>query len=209
MIYWLQITSGRGPEECCWVVSQLVQYIISEALKLDSRAELIEAKPGTFPKTLTSAVIAMEGNNNLQEYISHWQGTVQWVGTSMYRPTNKRKNWFVSVKVLEPITQEDLKTGDIRVDRMRSSGPGGQHANKTETAIRITHIPTGLSAVSQQERSQHLNKKLALARLNELLQHKEIQTRSDFDQTRWQGHNSVERGNAIYVFEDKNFKLIK
>jgi peptide chain release factor len=127
----------------------------------------------------------------------------------MFRPNHKRKNWFVSVEALEPLTQEDWKTADIRVDRMRSSGPGGQHVNKTESAIRVIHVPTGLSAISQEQRSQHLNKRLALARLEELLQLKESQNKIDFDQMRWGRHNSIVRGNAVHIFEGKNFRLKK
>jgi peptide chain release factor len=66
-----------------------------------------------------------------------------------------------------------------------------------------------LTAISQEERSQHLNKKLALARLKELLQLKESQNKIDFDQMCWGRHNSIERGNAVHVFEGKNFRLKK
>ncbi len=209
MMSWLQITSGRGPEECRWVVSQLVQYLMDKASQYKIHTELVEAIPGTFPGTLSSALIAIEGGNSITEFIASWEGSVQWIGTSMFRPNHKRKNWFVSVKVLEPVTQEDWKACDIRVERMRSSGPGGQHANKTETAIRVTHVPTGLSAISQEERSQHLNKKLALSRLQELLRQKEGEAKMNFDQMRWSRHNGIERGNAVHVFVGKKFKLKK
>ena len=209
MMSWLHITSGRGPEECCWVVSQLVQYIIDNASQYKLHTELLESIPGTSPGTLSSALLAVEGADDPTDFIKKWEGSVQWVGTSMFRPNHKRKNWFVSVEALEPLTREEWKTDDIRVERMRSSGPGGQHVNKTESAIRVTHVPTGLTAISQEERSQHLNKKLALARLEELLQLKESQNKIDFDQMRWGRHNSIERGNAVHVFEGKNFRLKK
>ena len=209
MIYWLQITSGRGPEECRWVVSQLVKYLINSASQQKVDAELIEATPGSLQGTLSSALIAFEGDHNITSFISDWEGSVQWIGRSMFRPKHKRKNWFVSVKALKPVVQAEWKTEDIRFERMRSSGPGGQHANKTETAIRVTHLPTGLCAISQEERSQYLNKKLALVRLKDLLRKKNDQARSNSDQKRWNRHNSVERGNATHVFSGKKFNLNK
>lgn len=207
MMYWLQITSGSGPEECRWVVSQLVSYLIDRASNHKFHTALIETVPGNVPGTLSSAVIAMEGENTLTEFVSAWEGTIQWIGTSMFRPDHKRRNWFVSVKVFEPVRQEDLRAEDIRVECMRSSGPGGQHANTTETAIRVTHTPTGLSAISQEERSQHLNKKLARARLEELLRLKEHQARTDLNHKCWNQHRSIERGNAVHVFTGKRFRL--
>ena len=103
MVSWLQITSGRSPEECCWVVHKLSQCV--------------------------SALLPLE--------VPHWSDN------------------------------------EFKIEKMRASGPGGQHVNKTETAVRITHMPTGITAVAQEERSQHLNRKLAMSRLNVLLRQKE------------------------------------
>ena len=204
---WLQITSGRGPDECGWVVAQLVRYLITIAPQHQADAKLLEAIPGNQPNTLSSALLGVEGDDEITAFVSSWEGSVQWVGTSIFRPNHKRKNWFVSVKVLEPIMKNQWNPQDVKIERMKSSGPGGQHANKTESAIRVTHIPTGLSAVSQEERSQYLNRKLAFARLGELLQQQENQARLNFDQNRWNSHNTVERGNAVHVFEGKKFRL--
>lgn len=206
MIRWLQISSGRGPAECCWVVSQLTAYLISEAKKVGLSAKLVEATPGDLPRTLRSALIAVEGKDGIDAFISDWQGVVQWIGRSMFRTHHKRKNWFVDVIAFEPVEHVLWQSRDIRVDRMRSSGPGGQHVNKTESAIRVTHIPTGLSAISQSERSQHLNKKLAMVRLQELIRQKEDETQTRRDQQRWNQHNVVERGNPTHVFRGPEFR---
>ena len=207
MIYWLQITSGRGPEECCWVVFQLVKYFQSIAPQNRLRTKLIEAIPGKFRDTMSSALIAVEADHNISDFLVSWEGSIQWVGTSMYRPHHKRKNWFVSVKVLKPVTKTKWNAGEIKIERMRSSGPGGQHANKTESAIRVTHLPTGLTSISQEERSQYLNKKLALLRLEELLRKNDNRARNDFAEKCWSAHNLVERGNARHVFSGKQFIL--
>jgi len=204
---WLQISSGRGPVECCWVAAQLTTYLIKVATDLRFGPELLETTPGPKSGTYLSALIALEGEVDLTAFINNWEGTIQWVGQSMFRPHHKRKNWFVGVKALQPVNENTLNPKDIRIETMRSSGPGGQHANKTESAIRVTHMPTGLSTVSQEERSQHLNKKLALARLQELLAAENQKSVNAFDQSCWKQHNSIERGNGLHVFEGKQFSL--
>ena len=206
MIRWMQISSGHGPAECCWVVSQLTAFLIGEAKKAGLCTKLVEATLGALPRTLRSALIAVEGKDGIDAFISDWQGVVQWIGKSMFRPNHKRKNWFVDVKVFDPVEHVLWLSRDIRVDRMRSSGPGGQHVNKTESAIRVTHIPTGLSAISQSERSQHLNKKLAMARLQRLIPQREEETVTRRDQQRWNQHNVVERGNPAHVFRGPEFR---
>ncbi len=209
MKYLLQITSGRGPAECCWVVSQLARYLINEVSRNNFQAELTEAVPGKTSGTLSSAVITVQGDDNLADFLSAWEGSVQWIGTSMFRPGHKRKNWFVGVKLLQPVSPASWNRDEVKVATMRSSGPGGQHANKTETAIRVTHIPTGMSVISQDERSQHMNKKKALERLQQLLADKEHQAEKDFDQRCWKEHNGIERGNPVHVFSGSRFRMRK
>ena len=70
-------------------------------------------------------------------------------------------------------------------------------------------MPTGIPAVAQEERSQHLNRKLAMSRLNELLRQKENETISDCRNSRWNHHNKLERGNPVRVFEGQDFRLKK
>jgi len=204
MIQWLQITSGRGPAECCWVVAQLIQTILREAKENSIAAHVLEAIPGEQPRTLRSALIVLEGERAL-DFSSQFTGTVQWIGTSPFRPRHKRHNWYAGVESItfpeHPVWSEQ----DIKIETMRSSGPGGQHVNKTETAVRAVHVPTGLSAIAREERSQYLNRKLALARLSQLI--KGV-SRKDYEQAqkeRWNAHNSLERGNPVRVFEGPEF----
>jgi len=207
MRYWLQISSGRGPEECCWVVAGLVRYLMQTAVKENFTAEILESVPGQDASTMRSALLAVEGDDRLPGFINDWQGTVQWIGTSVLRPTHKRKNWFVTVNTFEPVSQDKIDLKDIRIETMRSTGPGGQHVNKTESAVRVTDRATGLSAVAREERSQYLNRKLAIARLKQLLENRTEESQSKFAQTRWEQHNSLERGNATHVFSGPSFKL--
>ncbi|RLC19333.1 MAG: peptide chain release factor H [Deltaproteobacteria bacterium] len=206
MICWLQITSGRGPAECCWVVTQAVRRIMEEAAEQSLKVRILEAISGEKPSTHKSALLALEGER-FSEFVRQWTGTVQWVGKSPFRPHHKRKNWFIGVDQLKLPESRLWSEKDIRIETMRASGPGGQHLNKTETAVRVTLVPAGLSTVAQEERSQHLNRKLALARLAELVRQEENREKLRNQQERWSQHNRLERGNPVRVYEGKRFRL--
>lgn len=205
MRQWLQITSGRGPAECGWVVAQLTQRILEEAAKSVLEVQVLEAVPEDRPKTFKSVLLALDGPG-APAFIEPWIGTVQWVGTSPFRPHHKRRNWYVGVESLTPPDHPSWAPGEIKVETMRSSGPGGQHVNKSETAVRITHLPTGLSAIAREERSQYLNRKLALARLNLLLEKETARSIDQAQKARWDLHNALKRGDPVGVYEGLNFK---
>jgi len=205
-ICWLQITSGRGPDECCWAVAQVVKAMISDASERGYAMRLLEAVPAGRPDLFKSALLSLEGQD-LSAFLSQWEGTIQWIGQSQFRPAHKRKNWYVGVASYKAPQENESRSQDIRFEAMRSSGPGGQHTNKTESAIRATHLPTGLSAVAQEERSQHMNRKLALSRLHQKLDQQKQNTAMQLQQERWDSHNALERGNPIRVYEGLSFKL--
>ncbi len=205
MITWIQITSGRGPTECGWVVAKLVQSIIRDAERKNIKVRLLEAVSHEKPKALKSALLALEGDS-ASDFSSQYNGTIQWIGTSPFRPRHKRKNWFVGVNRLVPPALTQWSEKEIRFEKMRSSGPGGQHANKTETAIRATHLPSGLSAYAQEERSQYLNRKLAISRLLERMEEQQEKEHLQSQKKRWNQHNQLERGNPVRIYEGKNFK---
>ncbi|MGD9161808.1 MAG: peptide chain release factor H [Desulfobacteraceae bacterium] len=206
MINWIQITSGRGPLECCWVVTQLIKCITLEAGKKDIKIQLLECLQSEKPGIYKSVLLAIEGDN-LKDFIQQWKGTAQWIGNSMFRKNHKRKNWFVGINCLVPPTLNDWNEKEVRCERMKASGPGGQHVNKTESAIRAIHLPTGIKAVAQEERSQHLNKKLAMTRLSILLKEKEDKIQEEYKLTQWREHNKLERGNPVRIYKGIEFRL--
>ena len=82
-----------------------------------------------------------------------------------FRKMHKRKNWFIGIFEMMQQKNTSISEKDIQYQAMRSSGAGGQHVNKVSSAIRATHVPTGIGTVAMDSRSQHQNKKLATERL--------------------------------------------
>jgi peptide chain release factor len=196
---WLHITAGQGPAECAWAVVKVLEQIKEEAWNASLQFKAVEIEPGPEPGTAQSALISMSGGETLESFASSWAGTVQWTARSPFRPEHKRKNWFVGVDVVEPVDETCFDVKDIRWETMRASGPGGQHVNRTESAVRVTHVPTGVQASAMEERSQHRNRKLALARLIQKLHQIDAKRFGDERHARWRAHHDLQRGNPVRI----------
>jgi len=201
----LLITSGRGPAECEHAVTNITKKIICELEDQHATVTLVEAQEGYNANTNSSILLSVTG---LDAYCNGLCGTFQWIGQSPYRPNHKRKNWFIGVSsILEPEAMPELDPKNLTFTTMKSSGPGGQHVNKTESAVRVIHNPTGLTATSQEERSQHQNKRIALMKLARLFYDRHNQELKEADVEKWNNHNNLERGNAVRIYEGEKFKL--
>jgi peptide chain release factor len=205
----IQITSGKGPAECCWVVAQILKIIIREASDNGLNYTILNREEGTENRTLYSATIQLEGHS-VNTFVKQWVGTILWIGQSEYRKNHKRKNWYVAINELNLIKEfTQINDKDINYQAIRSGGPGGQHVNKVSTAIRATHIPTGLQVLCSDSRSQLQNKKLAKDRLSKLLSLEQINQKKATIKENWQNHSEIIRGNPIKTFVGSDFKVRK
>ncbi len=198
----LQLSAAQGPAECCLAVSKAMKLLSNEAEKRGVALTMVEHVPGIANNTCKSVLYKLQGEAS-KELAERWSGTMQWICQSPFRPRHKRKNWFFTGSY--SYHQERTFSDDIRFEACRSSGPGGQHANKTSSAVMAIHIATGIAVKVQSERSQHLNKRLAKALIElKLAEHKEKQHQAD-KSVRHLSHHSIERGNAVRIFKGEMF----
>jgi peptide chain release factor len=194
MLY-LQITTGRGPAECSIALHKLTQKLLAEA----PGARLIRSSP-------QSSVLALTGTD-ADIFVRPYLGTILWICQNPLSPNRKRKNWYLSTSLIDLPVPADivLRDDDLKWDTMRASGPGGQSVNKSDSAVRLTHEPTGIVVVSQDERSQKQNKKVALERMRQALRDKDRVQVAMLERQNWSQHNDLERGNPVKTFKGLEF----
>jgi peptide chain release factor len=202
----LLFTSGRGPAECRIAVANAIATLRAEANSLGIDTDILEDQniDGHGP---ASAIAVIHGETAIA-FGRRWIGVIQWVAQSPLRPHHKRKNWFIGVFELPamPPVPKVLNVRDVRFESFRAGGPGGQHQNKTESAVRAVHIASGLSVVAREERSQHRNKALAFERIAALIrlqgELEAITARNDTHAV----HDRLERGRPVKRFKGVDFR---
>lgn len=199
----LQFSSAQGPEECCIAVEKALSCFLQEAKNMEVSTDILE----TFPSKhgLKSALVSLDGEQ-AEQLVQVWCGTVQWQCQSPLRPRHKRKNWFMSVLYFSPI--QPMEESEIEFEFTKAQGAGGQHVNKTSSAVRAKHVATGITVKVQSERSQHANKKLAKQLIQWKLNEHQSQQLNALDKQRHQSHYQIERGNAAIIFSGKEFKRL-
>lgn len=197
----LLITSGNGPVECRIAVKALLDILEKQA---NACGCLFEASMGDMPDRHgpKSALVSLEGDA-APSMAADYCGTVKFLFKSPVRPGHKRQNWFVSVQRIDVGGGADVEVDprDIRFETLRAGGPGGQHQNTTDSAVRAIHIPTGLRVTARNERSQHPNKALAIKRIESMLQHLEDRKTDTAKSERFLANRSIERGNEVKTFK--------
>ena len=208
----LDIQSGSGGTEAQDWAEMLLRMYLRWGERKGFKTELIEASAGDVAG-IKSATVKFEG-----EYAFGWLrteiGVHRLVRKSPFDSGNRRHTSFAAVFVSPEIDDDieiEINPADLRIDVYRSSGAGGQHVNKTESAVRITHNPSGIVVQCQNGRSQHANKDTAMKQLKAKLYELEMLKRSEEQQALEQTKSDIGWGSQIrsYVLDQSRIKDLR
>ena len=208
----LDIQSGSGGTEAQDWASMIERMYLRWGESKGFKTELIEESPGDVAG-IKSATIRFEG-----DYAFGWlrteTGVHRLVRKSPFDSGNRRHTSFASVFVSPEIDDDiaiDINPADVRVDVYRASGAGGQHVNKTESAVRMTHNPTGIVVQCQSDRSQHKNRDTAMKQLKAKLYELEMRKRSETQQALEDTKSDIGWGSQIrsYVLDQSRIKDLR
>jgi peptide chain release factor 2 len=209
---YLDIQSGSGGTEAQDWAEMLLRMYLRWGDAKGFKTTLEEASSGDVAG-IKSATIRFEG-----EYAFGWlrteTGVHRLVRKSPFDSGSRRHTSFSSVFVSPEISEDieiDINPADLRIDTYRASGAGGQHVNKTDSAVRITHEPTGVVVQCQSERSQHQNKDNCFKMLRARLYEREMLKRSEDKQAMEDGKSDIGWGSQIrsYVLDDSRIKDLR
>ena len=209
---YIEIQSGSGGTEAQDWAEMLLRMYTKWAESRDFTSNIIEISHGEVAG-IKSASLYVEG-----DYAYGWlrteTGIHRLVRKSPFDSGNRRHTSFASVFISPEVDDSieiNLNKANIRTDTYRASGAGGQHVNKTDSAVRLTHIPTGVVAQSQSDRSQHKNKENALKQLKSKLYELELQKQNEEQQLLEDSKSDIGWGSQIrsYVLDQSRIKDLR
>lgn len=208
----VDVQAGSGGTEAQDWAEMLLRMYLRWGERRGFKTELMEASPGEVAG-IKSATIKFEG-----EYAFGWlrteTGVHRLVRKSPFDSGNRRHTSFAAVFVspeIDDSVEVDINPADLRIDVYRASGAGGQHVNRTESAVRITHMPTGMVTQCQNDRSQHKNKDQAMKQLKAKLYELEMQKRQASQQAVEDSKSDIGWGSQIrsYVLDQSRIKDLR
>ena len=205
----VEINAGAGGTESCDWAAMLLRMYLRWAQDRGYAVEMVDEVAGevTGYKNVTFVV----RGRNAYGYLKAERGVHRMVRISPFDSNKRRHTSFASVDVipeLEDAEEVPINSDDLKIDTYRSSGAGGQHVNKTDSAVRITHLPTGIVVTCQNERSQQKNRAMAMKVLQGRLLEREMRAK-EAEMAALRGEQqSIEWGSQIrsYVFDDRRVK---
>jgi peptide chain release factor 2 len=207
---YLEVHAGAGGTESQDWASMLLRMYTRWAEKRKFKIALVEQSDGETAG-IKSATIEVKGKN-AYGWLKTENGVHRLVRISPYDANARRHTSFSSITVY-PVVDDDIKIeiaeSDVRVDTMRSGGAGGQHVNKTESAVRLTHIPTGIAVVSQGDRSQHKNRAQAWNMLRAKLYQAELKRREEKAAADQAAKTDIGWGHQIRSYVLQPYQLVK
>ena len=208
----LDIQSGSGGTEAQDWAEMLLRMYLRWGERKEFATELIEVSPGEVAG-IKSATVRFGG-----EYAFGWlrteTGVHRLVRKSPFDSGNRRHTSFAAVFVSPEVNDDidiEINPADLRIDVYRASGAGGQHVNKTESAVRITHMPTGVVTQCQNDRSKHRNKDTAMKQLRAKLYEMEVKKRDSEKQALEDSKADIGWGSQIrsYVLDQSRIKDLR
>ncbi|XP_027107931.1 peptide chain release factor PrfB2, chloroplastic-like isoform X2 [Coffea arabica] len=207
----IEVQAGAGGTESMDWASMVMQMYKKWAQRRGYRVTVVDEMPGEIAG-IKRATIRVDGENAFG-YAKAEDGAHRLVRCSPFDSANRRHTSFAAVAVIpilgEGLSHYHIKESDLRIERFRSGGAGGQHANTTDSAVRITHIPTGITATCQNERSQHSNKASAMAVLQSRLDKLEMARQAQMNAQHTQSLAENTFGNQIRSYVLHPYRMVK